>query len=98
MRGMIALTVSTTERLDECPCTLRNQTIEYWLTSSEVYRARDATITLERFASTGDNWYQAAGSFSGTLLPAEESDTPEGSEPIRIEGTFDIDRIRGLEL
>lgn len=92
-RDMISLSINTTEALETCPCTLGNQTIEYFVSFSEVYRA-NAEIVLERFEPAGDGWYEAAGRFSGTLAPAEESGGAQGGEPMPIEGTFDIERVQ----
>lgn len=93
-RDMISLSINTTEALETCPCTLGNQTIEYFVSFSEVYRSRDAEIVLERFELAGDGWYHAAGRFSGTLAPAEESAGAQGGEPMPIEGSFDIERVQ----
>lgn len=92
-RDMISLSIHSMEPLDDCPCTLEHQTIEYFVSLSEVYRARGAEIVLERFEPAGDGWYEAAGRFSGTLTPAEESDAGQGREPMPIEGAFDIERV-----
>lgn len=97
-RGMISLQLTTTDPLDDCPCALEDQTIEYWVSGSESYDARDASFTIDRFVEAGDGWYEAAGSFSGTLVPAEENAGAGTGEPMRIEGTFDVDRIRPLDI
>lgn len=93
-RDMISLSIHSMEPLDDCPCTLEHQTIEYFVSFSEVYRARGAEIVLERFEPAGDGWYEAAGRFSGTLALAEESDEGQGGEPMPIEGAFDIERVQ----
>lgn len=92
-RDMISLSINSMEPLDDCPCTLEHQTIEYFVSLSEVYRARGAEIVIERFESAGDGWYEAAGRFSGTLALAEENDGGQGGEPMAIEGTFDIEHV-----
>jgi hypothetical protein len=93
-RDMISLSINTGEPLDGCPCALEHQTIEYYVSFSEVYRTRDAAIVLERFEPAGDGWYEAAGRFSGTLAPAEESEGARGEEPMPIEGAFDIEGVQ----
>ena len=93
-RDMISLSINTGEPLDGCPCALEHQTIEYYVSFSEVYRTRDAQIVLERFEPAGDGWYEAAGRFSGTLAPAEESEGARGGEPMPIEGAFAIQGVQ----
>jgi hypothetical protein len=93
--GSIRITVMTTDALDACPCTFENsETIEYWVDfPDDRYEANTANVTVDRFVSTADGTFEAAGSFSGVLgRPADMADA-DPSDTLSIEGTFEVARI-----
>lgn len=92
-RELISVGINVMEAIGPCPCTFEDQSVEYWVSPSEVYQDRGATITLEEFSTTSDGWYQAKGSFSAILELGEPTEGPRFSRAVPIHGTFDIDAI-----
>lgn len=91
------ITINTMEPIADCPCTLENQIIEYWVDSRNRYETSGAVITVDQFEATSEGEYRASGSFTGTLAGLSGAgDTPTG-ETLSVEGTFDIERILGTE-
>lgn len=88
--GSLRITSSDTRSFEDCPCTLENQTIEYWINlPDDGYETNGATVTIDRFASSPDGTYEVEGSFAGTLVRPEG----ETGEALDVEGTFAIRRI-----
>lgn len=87
------ITINTMEPIANCPCTLENQIVEYWIDPRNRYETSGAVIIVDRFDATRDGEYRAAGSFTGTLAGLSgAAGTPTG-ETLSVEGTFDIERI-----
>lgn len=89
----LRVNINTMEPLADCPCSVRNQSIEYWVDASDRYETGEAVVTVDRFEDTGNGEYRASGRFSGTLARLSPGDGRPTGETLPVEGTFDIDRI-----